>query len=183
MSNTTIRPCQCVHCNKTFYGPEEGLGGALIVGEAAQRRAMRYVQTLTTHLQKQHPQVLTTAQIFGSEYAGMLALMNFKTDDELVAQQRDFVRWKVHNATRRASVSDDRIVEKVRSILTGYLINDPERDNSRGHDGDARRTRRTRPLYRNAHDPGRSTPKRAVGAPNRRQIESVRRSRTHASDA
>jgi len=128
MSNATIRPCQCVHCNKTFYGPEEGLGGALIVGEAAQRRAMRYVQTLTTHLQKQHPQVLTTAQIFGSEYAGMLALMNFKTDDELVAQQRDFVRWKVHNATRRASVSDDRIVEKVRSILTGYLINDPERE-------------------------------------------------------
>jgi hypothetical protein len=128
MSNSTIRPCTCVHCNQTFYGPEEGLGGALIVGEAQQRRAMRYVQTLTTHLQKKHPQVLTTAQIFGSEYAGMLALMNFTTDDELVAQQRDFVRWKVHNATRRAQVSDDRIVEKVRTILAGYLVNDPERD-------------------------------------------------------
>jgi hypothetical protein len=128
MPNTMIRPCECVHCGKTFYGPEEGLGGALIVGEAAQRRAMRYVQTLTTHLQKHHPKVLTTAQIFGSEYAGMLALMNFKTDDELVAQQRDFVRWKVHNATRRASVSDDRIVEKVRSILAGYLMKDPERE-------------------------------------------------------
>jgi hypothetical protein len=128
MSNTTIRPCTCVHCNQTFYGPEEGLGGALIIGEAEQRRAMRYVQTLTTHLQKKHPQALTTAQIFGSEYAGMLALMNFTTDDELVAQQRDFVRWKVHNATRRAQVSDDRIVEKVRSILAGYLVNDPERD-------------------------------------------------------
>ena len=128
MSNTTIRPCTCVHCNQTFYGPEEGLGGALIVGEAQQRRAMRYVQTLTTHLQKKHPQVLTTAQIFGSEYAGMLALMNFTTDDELVAQQRDFVRWKVHNATRRAQVSDDRIVEKVRAILTGYLMADPNRE-------------------------------------------------------
>ena len=123
-----LKPCKCRHCQKVFYGPDEGLGGALIVNEAAQRRAMRYVQSLTQHLQKHHPEHLKAAQIFGSEYAGMLALSNFETEDELVAEQRDFVRWKVHNATRRAVVTDDRIDDKVREALSGFLIQDPERD-------------------------------------------------------
>lgn len=128
MSNTVTAPCKCRHCPKVFYGPEEGLGGAVIVNEAQQRRAMRYVQSLTQHLQKHHPQALQAAQIFGSEYAGMLALSNFDTEDALVQEQRDFVRWKVHNATRRAVVNDDRIVEKVSTVLDGFLVGDPERE-------------------------------------------------------
>ena len=127
-ANNVLKPCKCRHCSKVFYGPDEGLGGALIVNEAQQRRAMRYVQSLTQHLQKHHPQALQAAQIFGSEYAGMLALSNFDTEDEIVQEQRDFVRWKVHNATRRAAVTDDRIDEKVREVLFGFLIQDPERD-------------------------------------------------------
>jgi len=122
-----LKPCKCRHCQKVFYGPDEGLGGALIVNEAAQRRAMRYVQSLTQHLQKHHPEHLKAAQIFGSEYAGMLALSNFETEDELVAEQRDFVRWKVHNATRRAVVTDERIIEKVSSVLDSFLVTDPDR--------------------------------------------------------
>lgn len=123
-----LKPCKCRHCQKVFYGPEEGLGGAVLLNESEQKRAMRYVQSLTQHLQKQHPQALQAAQIFGSEYAGMLALSNFETEDALVAEQRDFVRWKVHNATRRAVVTDDRIVEKVSAILDGFLVGDPNRE-------------------------------------------------------
>lgn len=104
------------------------MGGAVLINEAEQRRAMRYVQTLTQHLQKHHPDALKAAQIFGSEYAGMLALSNFETEDALVAEQRDFVRWKVHNATRRAMVTDERIVEKVSQILDGFLVGDPDRE-------------------------------------------------------
>ena len=104
------------------------MGGAVLINEAEQRRAMRYVQSLTQHLQKHHPDALKAAQIFGSEYAGMLALSNFETEDALVAEQRDFVRWKVHNATRRAMVTDERIVEKVSQILDGFLVGDPDRE-------------------------------------------------------
>jgi hypothetical protein len=102
----------CRLCGKTFLPPAD----PIVLNDPTPAWA-KFVGTLTTHLAQKHKRELQTAQIQAGEYAGVLSLLNFDTPDAEMQKHFDYVRWKVHNVTTRARVSDERITERVQKIF------------------------------------------------------------------
>lgn len=119
--STLVTGSKCRLCSKTFRGPEEELGGAMIVGEKPAERVGRYIGKLIKHLQEKHPEQSAYLALQSQEYLGLVCLMNFETSDELVAAERDRMRWLIHKATRRAKVTDERIREKSKVCVDAIL--------------------------------------------------------------
>lgn len=121
-----VTPIACKICGKHFPIPP----GLILDTTKANERLASFVQKLGAHLKERHPQQLDYAAASGAEYVGMLTLMNFDLSGE-IATQRDFLRWRVHNSSRRAYVTDERIEERTRGILSGYFTADEINDKMR----------------------------------------------------
>lgn len=112
---------KCSLCDKVFRGPEEELGGAMILGEQPKQRVARYIGRLIEHLHKHHPEQMAYYAAQQAEYFGLICLMTFDTSDEAVRVERDYLRWTIHNATRRAKVTNERIREKTKACVDAIL--------------------------------------------------------------
>jgi hypothetical protein len=109
-------PIVCKICGKNFPVP----AGVILDVTKANQRLAEFVHKLAVHLKERHPQQQLMAGASGAEYTGMLTLMHFDLSGE-IATQRDFLRWRVHTATRRANVTNERIDQRAREILAGYF--------------------------------------------------------------
>lgn len=113
---TTIHtPVVCRLCGKNFPVP----AGVILDTAKANERLAGFVQKLAVHLKERHQEHQLNAAMAGAELTGMLTLMNFDLSGE-IETQRDFLRWRVHNATTRAEISDERIYQRVRELLAGH---------------------------------------------------------------
>src|ERR1043166_4974421 len=99
---------RCRMCDEKFTGPPL----VLVVGETAPARLARYIDTLTRHIAECHADVFTRAQVTAAELQGVLILGCYKTEDPQVNEQRDYLRWSVHQQTRAIEVTDARIEER-----------------------------------------------------------------------
>jgi hypothetical protein len=119
MSDTVIetkaaRPFMCKLCGKTFA--TDLLKTATTIGANPQAKLQQINAILAApmkHLQKAHSYQLSWAQVMGGEYAGLLAMNFFDCDADIVEQQRDYARWKIHTLTARVAVTDERIAERL----------------------------------------------------------------------
>lgn len=113
---------RCRICRHVFHGPEGHLGGAILLGDKIGDRIQRYIQKLMAHLGKEHPEQLQLYTQQVGDYLGLLCLMSFDTSDEEVAKERDYLRWQLNKATRRAVVTDERIAEKCKVLVDGCMM-------------------------------------------------------------
>jgi hypothetical protein len=116
------RPLRCKICGKMFE--TDPLKTATLIGANPQAKLQQINAILAEpmkHLQKKHAYHLGWAQLMGGEYGGMLALNFFDCDAEIVEKQRDYARWKVHTLTRRAHVTDERIVERLTKTFSDFV--------------------------------------------------------------
>jgi hypothetical protein len=119
MGDTTIetkaaRPFTCRLCGKVFA--TDLLKTATIIGANPQAKLQQINAILADpmkHLQRKHSYQLSWAQLMGGEYAGLLAMGFFECDAEVVEQQRDYARWKIHTLTTRVAITDERIAERL----------------------------------------------------------------------
>lgn len=109
-------PIVCKICGKNFPVP----AGLILDTTKANERLAGFVQKLAVHLKERHQEHQLNAAMAGAELTGMLTLMNFDLCGE-IETQRDFLRWRVHNATTRARITNERIEERAREILAGYF--------------------------------------------------------------
>lgn len=98
----------CRHCTVKFYGPRT----VLRVGEAPPQRFYKYLAEINEHIATKHPKEFEKAFMLGTELQGMLVLSNFDTADPEVIDQRNYYRWKVHQATLIARIDDVTITRK-----------------------------------------------------------------------
>lgn len=118
MSNL-VHTATCRLCKQVFKGPEEELGGAMLLNEKPNTRVVKYIRKLVTHIGQKHPEALAVYQQQSGEYLGLLCLMVYETSDEAVAAERDYLRWALHKATRRVVVTDERTDQKAKELIDG----------------------------------------------------------------
>lgn len=112
-------PIACKLCGKIFVKP---LG--VVLSETPDARAQAFVARLMVHLNERHKEYAGACGAAGREYIGMLTLLYFQMEGD-IERQRDFLRWKIHKATTRATVSDVRIRERVIQLLSKRMT-EPE---------------------------------------------------------
>jgi hypothetical protein len=109
---------KCKLCGHVF--PSNPLHAATLVGANPQAK-MAQIQALLApmmkHLQKKHPAELQWSQLLGGECAGMMALRFFENHEPTTEQQQDFTRWKIHTLTKRAVVTNERIIERLATTV------------------------------------------------------------------
>lgn len=118
-----MRPTKCRICNFAFPGNPMQSARLLVENPQAKSRQLAAILSpLMKHLQKKHPQELQTAQLFGSEYAGMVSIEYFQIDDPIVREMIDKTRWITHAKTRRYTVSDQRIEERLELAFLNTVL-------------------------------------------------------------
>lgn len=89
--------CICQLCGEKFIGP----ANLMIIGRDhdEDRRLEQLISKMMTHLREKHRDEWGVIELSKEEYAGMLRLRNFRLPDKTASQQRDFLRWQVHQGT------------------------------------------------------------------------------------
>jgi hypothetical protein len=103
----------CRHCPEKFYGPKT----VLRIGETPPQRFYKYLAEINEHIAKAHPKEFEKAFMLGTELQGMLVLANYDTADPEVIDQRNYYRWKVHQATLQATIDDVTIERKTQELI------------------------------------------------------------------
>jgi hypothetical protein len=78
-------------------------------GEQPPEAVGRYVQALSAHLQKKHPEAFQRALGIGQTLIAYLILQNFETTDPGVATGRNLTRAFVHRLTRKNDITEAEI--------------------------------------------------------------------------
>jgi hypothetical protein len=58
---------------------------------------------------KDHRQYFESVILEAQQYQGLLFMMPFQTTDEEFQQQRDYLRWSVHQQTLNARLTDEKL--------------------------------------------------------------------------
>lgn len=101
---------KCKLCGKSFAGPR-----IAIVGNPG-ARAQALVSKLVEHIGREHPQQMQAIAMDGAAYMGARYLMCFESTDTELLQQKDFVRWQVHQQTLNVRVRDENIKEQCEAL-------------------------------------------------------------------
>jgi hypothetical protein len=104
---------KCIHCGQLFFGPRQ----VLKVGEQPHHRFFKYMAEINGHIVEKHPQQFELASTLGAEFQGMLILMNYESRDPEVLDQRNYYRWKVHQATLKVKIADAAIDRRIAETI------------------------------------------------------------------
>ncbi len=109
--------CKCKLC-----GEPVSFHTVPIIGETEPQRLGRIFQALGKHLQGKHGNDPRFAALMAppGELATLAMLTAYDTQDLDLLKAQDQIRWKIHQITRKALVSDATIREKV-----GFFAKDP----------------------------------------------------------
>jgi hypothetical protein len=78
----------------------------VLPGEAPSPAVGRYVQALSTHLERKHPEAYDTALKLSQTFFAMLILQSFETSDPAVANGEELIRAFIHRMTRKNDVDE-----------------------------------------------------------------------------
>lgn len=93
----------CLLCGKAFEGP-----AIAIIGHQAKQQEV-YLERLSNHLQKAHPEQAQKMFALGAAFLEMIYLRNFKTTDPELTKAKDFVRWQIHQQTILKTYPDESL--------------------------------------------------------------------------
>jgi hypothetical protein len=107
-------PIQCTLCERKFYGPS-----AALIGNTNAHGAQRLLQQMAKHIAEAHEPHFVAAQMQAAEFQGWKILSLYQTADPKVAQQWDFYRWRIHQASLRcrAVALDERAAQVAQEVL------------------------------------------------------------------
>jgi hypothetical protein len=109
-------------------------------GEAPPAAVGKYVQALSDHLQKKHPEAFDRSLVIGQTLIAYLVLQHFETSDPGVIAGRNLTRAFIHRLTRRNDITEsdlhvryeqmtelkfDEAMEKFRDLCC-YLLEEGE---------------------------------------------------------
>jgi len=98
--------CHCRLCAAKFTGPT----GLIIQPGAAQNgRVAQYMQDLAGHIITAHPVENKNMELQALEYLGLQRMTLYSTTDKAIMEQRDFLRWKIHQSTLAHRLSDGQM--------------------------------------------------------------------------
>lgn len=107
----------CKHCNMEFVGPS-----IVVIGQPAQHgRLAAYLQKLHEHIETAHPAEYRNAVINTAAYRGLEVMMHYRTTDKELRDQRDKLRWAIHQATLNARISDAALKRKTAELTTELI--------------------------------------------------------------
>jgi hypothetical protein len=95
----------CTLCGESFPIPPS----VHIVGSKTDAKAEAHFKQLASHLNTKHPHAAQAIAIKGTEFMGLLYLMSFKTTDEALIEERDRLRWQIHQQTLKSRWPDENI--------------------------------------------------------------------------
>jgi hypothetical protein len=81
-----------------------------IIGQPAPANVAKYVEALSKHLSSKHPKEWGAVLNFVNQYAGLLTIRAFETQDPALQRAEDLVRFTLHQLTRRNPPPDDATV-------------------------------------------------------------------------
>lgn len=106
----------CNVCGAKFWGPSAPVlrrvgPDVSLLGELRidSDKLDQYMAELQKHYTEQHPQHALVMQALAMDFHVMLGLSTFTTSDPLLRRQLDYLRWRVHQQTLSARLSDENI--------------------------------------------------------------------------
>ena len=119
---------KCKICGKIISPPDQ----ALIIGESAQVRNQKILQSLFAHIQgemqkeqthpaKPHTAALVAAMTAGENLKGAMLIGNFEIGAEQEAERQDVLR-RVHEITRTVRITDQEILDMLPTVYQKSTI-------------------------------------------------------------
>jgi hypothetical protein len=100
----------CLKCSMVI-----GTDNALLLGidrerlSIAQRRTIAMLGGMQKHLEKKHPRLNAALEVSSMGYLGLLRLMQFRSSDPGVQQERDRSRWNLLQQVLPCRMPDEKI--------------------------------------------------------------------------
>lgn len=104
---------ELMHITKCRLCPKQFTAEPLpvpIIGQPAPSNVRKYVEALSKHLASKHPQEWAALLNLTNQYAGLLTIRAFETQDPALQRAEDLVRFSLHQLTRRNPPPDEATV-------------------------------------------------------------------------
>jgi hypothetical protein len=101
----------------------------VLPGEAPSPAVGKYVQALSTHLERKHPEAYEKALAISQTLFALLILESYETSDPGVANGRDLIRGFIHRMTRKNALSEEDLHIRLEQLESAIH---PEAGNDRG---------------------------------------------------
>ena len=114
MAHELAAVCVCKRCGERLTGPT-----ALIVGSGLSvdnQRVAQFSLRLAEHIIRNHPEENKALEYKALEFLGMLRLMNYTTADRGILEQRDYLRWRTHQATLKTIIPDAKLEQSAKDF-------------------------------------------------------------------
>jgi hypothetical protein len=109
---------RCSLCSHMIAGP-----AGLVIGPGQANRVGQFMESLTEHLLKAHPNEFEVLQQKALEFFGLNCLMQYTTQDEAIRYQRNWLRWQIHQVTLNARFNDETLRTKS-AEFAGALVDE-----------------------------------------------------------
>ncbi len=110
----------CKLCKRVFQAP---VALRVIPGAGDNTRLVNFIADLDTHLMKEHPDQANLCDLQAMQFVGLARLTYYTINDPEVADQNNFLRWSIHQATLNAKYTDTDL-EAIAARLAGILVDD-----------------------------------------------------------
>lgn len=111
--------CHCRLCAEKFTGPT---GLIIQPGAGAQNgRVAQYMQNLAGHITGKHPAENRGMELQALEYLGLLRMTLYSTTDKGIVEQRDYLRWKIHQSTLAHRLTDAQMDAASKEFATQFV--------------------------------------------------------------
>jgi hypothetical protein len=119
MAHEIAGSCTCRICGEHIVGPA---GIVIRPGGHNNGRAGEYLLKLAQHAIS-HKDVNKGLEDQALEYLGFLRMTMYSTTDSAISEQRDFLRWKIHQATLAHQLSDESMDAAAKEFATQLVTN------------------------------------------------------------
>lgn len=110
--------CNCRLCGTKITGPA---GLIIAPGAATNGRVAQYMQNLAGHIINGHKKENSNMETQALEYLGLLRMTMYSTTDKSIIEQRDFLRWKIHQSTLAHTLSDEQMDAASKEFATQFV--------------------------------------------------------------
>jgi hypothetical protein len=121
MSDKLLYQTHCTLCRQRFTHP-----GLVIAEGQPDDATMKTVLGLAKHIETKHRDLFMQSTMAGHEYIGLLVVRCFASQDDGLQQYVDTVRHRIHAATAKNRVPDEKLKERVDAVAAGVHLSEPQ---------------------------------------------------------
>jgi len=119
MGNEISSTVTCKLCRRVFVKPP---GAIIQPGAGTNARLAEFAGNLRQHFIEKHARENGAVELQGMQFIAMLRLLSFDIRDRELAEQHDFLRWQVHQATLTARLADDKLELRAAELAEEFWI-------------------------------------------------------------